>query len=252
MKTDLVQNYRIFEGRYNEQMPLLVQESLTPLTAKDVMEYRIKAVQSKNIDEIYFWLKCHWDTITGLAHFNGQLIVVPNSELLSNINPESRLVNGSLPLTIDQYKELSKKYEVIRRDKVISGRDLTEKQAKEHLIWLKLAQDDKALLDEYAGLVLFSKAKRVQGYKALLIEYAGLIFSKAKRVYGYNVNMGIYLPKDQENPALRSWRLKHLNHRSGASVKIDLGNYTRLFGACAQNSSSDPSLEALVAQQGKN
>ena len=232
MKTDLVQNYRIFEGRYNEQMPLLVQESLTSLTAKDVMQYRIKAVQSKNKDEINFWLEHYWDTVTGLAHFNNELIVVPNSELLSNINPESRLVEGSLPLTQKQYEELSKKkkYEVIEREKVISGRYLTEREAKEHLIWLKLAQEDKALLKEYVGL----------------------IFTEAKRVYGYNVNMGIYLPKDQENPALRSWRLKHLNHRSGASVKIDLGNYTRLFGACAQNSSSDPSLEALVAQQGKN
>src|SRR3989338_1393913 len=115
MKTDLVQNYSIFEGRYNEQMPLLVQESLTSLTAKDVMQYRIKAVQSKNKDEINFWLEHYWDTVTGLAHFNNELIVVPNSELLSNINPESRLVEGSLPLTQKQYEELSKKkkYEVI-------------------------------------------------------------------------------------------------------------------------------------------
>ena len=38
MKTNLVQgDYKVFEGRYNAQMPLLVQEGLTPLNSKDVM-----------------------------------------------------------------------------------------------------------------------------------------------------------------------------------------------------------------------
>ncbi len=211
--TKLVQDYRVFEGAYNRQMPLLVEFGFQPLTAKDVMEHRIEAIQSNVKDEIDFWLEKYWDTVTGLAHFNGQLIVDPNSELLLGINPESRLVRGSLPLTQEQYARLSREHEVIERAKVISDRRLTKEQAKEHPIWLELAQGDKALLREYADLV----------------------FAKAKEVYGHDENMGTFLPDDQENPALRSWYLRDLDIRSNANARNDLDGNTRLFGVRAQN-----------------
>lgn len=86
-----------------------------------------------------------------------------------------------MPLTIEQYQELSN-YGVIERDKVITGEPLTKKQAKEHIIWIKLAHEDKTLLNEYVNL----------------------IFAKAKENYGFDKNMGIYLPNDQEIPALHA------------------------------------------------
>ena len=48
MKTKLIQaDYKVFEGTYNEQMPRLVKGGYKPLTSKDVMEYRVKALKIK-------------------------------------------------------------------------------------------------------------------------------------------------------------------------------------------------------------
>lgn len=213
MKTSLIQDYKVFEGIYNQIMPLLVKENYQPLTTKDVISNRIKAIQSNNKQEQDFWLNQYFDTTDGLAYYNNQLIVQPNSNLLLNINPDSKLNNGSLTLTPDQFNELSKKYEVFNRNKIKHGNSLTKQQAKEHPIWLKLAQDDKSLLNEYTDL----------------------IFSKAKEIYDYDENMGIYLPNDQENPAMRDWYLWYLSGRSYASTRYDLGSLTRLFGVRTQN-----------------
>ena len=227
METNLVQkDYKVFEGSYNSKMPLLVNEGLQPLTAKDVMQYRINAFKSKDKDEFDFWLDHYWDTITGLVYYNENLIVQPNSQLLLNVNPESKLDNGSLILTPEQFKELSKKHGVLKRKKVISNKNLTKREVKEHPIWLKLAQDDKSLLNEYADL----------------------IFSKAKEIYNYEENMGVYLPDDQKNPALRSWCLGNLDYRSDAYARLDLNRYTRWFGVRAQNFGSI--LEKLVQEEG--
>jgi len=208
MKTNLINDYKSFQGSYNKQMPLLIQEGLQPLTAKDVMEYRIKAIQSNNEDEFDFWLDHYFDTADGLAYHDNNLIVVPNSQELLNINPESKLSNGSLILSPKQYERLSKEHEVIKRDNIISGKPLTKEQAKEHPIWLKLAQEDKSLLNEYADA----------------------IFSKAKEIYNYNENMGIYPQDDQKTPVMRDWYFRSLYGRSGADAKNNLNNNCRLLG----------------------
>jgi len=213
MKTNLIQgDYKVFEGGYNSQMPLLVQEGLTPLTSKDVMRYRLQAIQSKDKDEIDFWLN-YWGTVTGLAYYKGELIVIPNSQELLNINKNSKLNECSLILTQEQYEKLAKEHEVIKRTKIKSNKDLTKEEAKQNPIWQKLAQEDKSLLNEYVDA----------------------IFSEAKSKYDYNKNMGVYLPNDQENPALRSWYLGNLNDRSLAYARNALDGGVRLFGVRAQN-----------------
>ena len=213
MKTKLIQrDYQVFEGRYNSQMPKLVQEGLTPLTVKDVMKYRLQAIQRKDKDEMNFWLNQYFDTVDGLAYHKGQLIVVPNSQELLNINEDSKLNNGSLKLNDEQYKELSKKHEVIKRNKITSEKSLTKQEAKLHPIWLKLAQEDKSLLNEYTDA----------------------IFAKAKEVYDYDENMGVYLPDDQEQPAMRGWCLWVLSGGSSASAGV-LSDVFRLFGVRVQN-----------------
>ena len=220
MKTKLIQwDYKIFEGRnsdnvqYNAQMPLLVKKGLQPLTAKDIMQYKLQAIQSNNKGEMNFWLNHYWDTVDGLAYHKGQLIVVPNSQELLNINPEIKLSDGSLILSPKQYKQLSKKNEVIKRDKIISEKELTKKQAKGHPIWLKLAQEDKSLLNEYVDA----------------------IFAKAKEVYDHDENMGIYLSSDQSKPVMIDWYIGDLCNRSIAGSAGSLDNhYCRLLGVRAQ------------------
>ena len=227
MKTKLIQgDYQVFEGRYNAQMPKLVQEGLQPLTVKDIMQYRLQAIQSNDKDEINFWLNQYFDTVDGLAYNKGQLIIVPNSQELLTINQDSKLNNGSLILGKEQYEELSKKYEVIKRNKIKTGDVLTKKEAKEHPIWLKLAQDDKSLLNEYTDA----------------------IFAKAKEVYDYDENMGIYLPNDQEQPVMRDWFLGDVDFRSVSDAGYGLGGGFRLLGVRAQNLGS--LLEKIAKEEG--
>ncbi|MFH0936237.1 MAG: hypothetical protein V1815_00990 [Candidatus Woesearchaeota archaeon] len=213
MKTNLIQDYKVFEGTYNQIMPLLVKENYQPLTTKDIMLNRIKAIQSKDQNETNFWLNKYFDTADALAYHDNKLIIQPNSRHLLSINQDSKLNNGSLILNQEQFNELSKKYEVFDRNKIKHGNSLTKQQSKEHPIWLKLAQDDKSLLEEYTDL----------------------IFAKAKEIYGYNENMGICLPDDQENPAMRDWFLWNLVNRSDAVAGSGLDYNTRLFGVRAQN-----------------
>ena len=212
MKTKLIQgDYKEFNGRYNEQMPLLVNEGLQPLTAKDVIQYRLQAIQSK--DKIDFWSSRYFDTVTGLAYHNGELVVIPNSQDLLNITQDFKLNSGSLILSSEQYKGLVKQHRIIKRKNIISGRDLTKKEAKNHPIWIKLAQGDKALLNEYTDA----------------------IFAETKTRYNYDENMGIYLPDDQEQPALRDWFLRYLGNRSRANAGGGLGGDSRLLGVCVRN-----------------
>ena len=224
-KTSLIQDYKVFEGRYNSQMPLLVQEGLTPLTIKDVMQYRLQAIQSKDKDEMNFWLNKYWDTIDGLAYHDNKLIVVPNSQELFNINQDSKFSNGSLILNDEQYKELIKKHEVIERNKIVSGKDLTKEQVKQHPIWLKLAQEDRALLNEYTDA----------------------IFSKTKEFYNYDKNMGIYLSNDQENPVMHVWYLGDLYDWSNAVARYDSLVDYRLLGMRGQNLGS--TLEKIALKE---
>ena len=214
----------VFYGRYIEQMPLLVNQGLQPYTSKDVMQRRVEALQHNDKDEISFWLNSYWHnsywhTSDGLAYHKGNLIVAPDSELLRNITPNPKLRNGALVLTLEQYIELFKQHEFIRRDKVILGKPLTKEQAKKHALWIKLAQEDRALLNEYVDL----------------------IFAKAREVYGRDENMGFYLQNDQEDPLMRAWGHRDLYDGSDADARISLDEIdTRLFGVRAQN------LEALL------
>lgn len=195
MKTYLIKDYRIFEGSYNTQMPKLIKSGLQPLTAKDVMQYKVKSLQSNNPDEINFWLNKSWDTVSRLVHHDGKLIILPNLQLLYNITPE-------------QFKELSKKYEVLQRNKIIYGKPLNEREAKENSILIELAEGDKVTLSE-------------------CIE---AIFAKAKKDFSYNRNMAIYLPNDRDDPTIHTWSFRNLYEGSSIDARIGLFSKSRLLG----------------------
>lgn len=210
---------KAFYGKYKEQMPSLIQEGLTPYTFRDVMQKRVEALNSKNAEQIEFWLNQYFYTSTGLAYHDGNLIVIQDSDLLKSINSNSGIKDHSLILTPEQYNKLSKQYEVIKRNKVKIEKSLTKEEAKNHKLWLNLSGNDQALLNEYADL----------------------IFAEAKKTYKYDENMGVYLPNDQKDPALRAWCAGSLVYGSGVDGRYGFDrDYVRLFGVRAQN------LEALL------
>ena len=59
--------------------------------------------------------------------------------------------------------------------------------------------------------------------------------------------MGIYLPDDQKNPALRSWYLRDLDGWSGAGAGRRLDWDARLFGGVVQNFGS--LLEQIASEE---
>ena len=160
-----------------------------------------------------------------MVYFNNDLIVVSNFKELLDINEKSDLNDGALEVK-EQYEKLLKENEAIKRDKIISGRSLSKKEAKEHPILNKLAQGDKSLLDYYVEA----------------------IFDKAWEVHGYNENMGVYLPDDQNVPLLRSWCLRYLDNGSNAVAWYDFNCDARLFGVRKKNFSSK-NLEQRIEKQ---
>jgi catalase len=73
-KTKLIQDYWKLSNTYTNLMPFLISEGLTPLTSKEIMEYRIKAYEDKEESEIDFWLKQGWDTTDGIALRHNELL----------------------------------------------------------------------------------------------------------------------------------------------------------------------------------
>ncbi|TKJ16907.1 hypothetical protein CEE44_00015 [Candidatus Woesearchaeota archaeon B3_Woes] len=178
-ETRLIQDkeYELFHGAYCNMMPLLRQEGFRPLTSKEIMSYRVKALQSQDKNEREFWLEkvdapyehrsdteSNFNTSDGLVSYGEHLMVVPNAEILLNIHEtgscgcrfvtfSKKRPTGALELNLDQYNELSQKYESFKYGELLLNRELSENEARNHPLWLKMAQDDRALLEEYVDCI---------------------------------------------------------------------------------------------------
>lgn len=166
--------FKEFYGVYNKQMPLLISEGFTPQTSKDITRYRYLSMQRENQIVKDFFLRS-FDTVTGLACYDGKLIIDPNSELLLNVNQNTQ---ASIPLTKEQFDKLAKKYGIIEESRVIHGDELTRGQAKESEILYKLAGDDIKFHHDYVDAV-----------------------------YDLGKAIGVFLPKDINKPAMYNWTM---------------------------------------------
>ncbi|MBI2106093.1 hypothetical protein HYT56_04625 [Candidatus Woesearchaeota archaeon] len=177
-----VQDYKAFPekgtDRNTYQMPKLIAEGRTPMSASDLMKRRLDV---RNASEAVrnSWLYNYFDTIDGIAyHPNGRAKVVLDAQPLRELTPSNRLKNGALILPSGSYEELEgQELSISDLEKYASGDWLKQREVRDNPIWQILAGDEN-----------------------LLKEYSDLVFSQ-----GYDRAMAVYRASPQDVPTMRSW-----------------------------------------------
>lgn len=176
--TRLLANYKLYESAYTNSMPRLMAEGFRPLTVANIMSYKLEALKSQEREEIDFWLNTSWVSCDAVIYFDNNVVVIPNSDILKNLNNDRKFDYGEIKnkfvegivmeemypaigdtldsrmhlsylLTEKEFRELAREYGMLDRNQMILRKNLTKKQAKAHPLWLRAVQD-KSLLEEFA------------------------------------------------------------------------------------------------------
>jgi len=204
--------YREFYDRNVGQMPKLIADGRVPMNVAQLMQRRLD-VRNSDADVKGSYLDNYFDTGDAVAyHPDGRIKIVLDSQTLRGINPESKLINGALVLTEDDYNALQG--EELKKEKFGKiNESLLRKEVKSHPVWKILARE-QALLDDY-------------------VDY---IFAEGKQRFNYDTTMGIYLISAQgSTPDLRAWCVSRLGLRSDADGRNLFGDdYGRFLGVAPE------------------
>ena len=186
----------VFEGRYIEIMPQLIQAGLTPWNIADVMDHRNNSVGTSHQEQVW---NTYVNSDVGIARNKEKIYVEPHSARLRAVNTQTHLRNGGLALATTDLPATVKTY---NRKDLILDRLLQEKEARAHPLWLDFANGDQQRLDR-------------------LVENT---FRLGKDKYNCDTLMGIYVPKE-DKPTLRAVMLHTLGYESQANGESHLDDY---------------------------
>lgn len=229
---EVVLPYKEFYGRNVDKMPELIAEGRIPMSVNGLMKRRLEVSdRARFSDEVRSaWMDNYFDTGDAVVyHPDGRVKIVLDAKPLREINPESKLNNGSLVLPDGMYEKLEGQEFTRDKLKKYVGNWLSSEEAKSNPLWRAMARDSK-----------------------LLNEYVDLIFSQAKQRFGYDTTMGLYVADKPKEPQARLWFVSGLRLRSDASGWDGLHNGDgRLVGVApearnAAKSSSAKTLEERV------
>lgn len=214
------QVYKEFYGRNVDQMPKLIAEGRVPLSVNGLMKRRLEVEKLPFEDLKDAYWNNYFNTGDAVArHSDGRVKIVLDSKDLRGLNPKSKLLNGGgLILTNEVYEVLDGPEFSPKDIERYTGKSLSKSEVNKNPMWQSLARD-----------------------KAVLRAYTDKTFEKAKAQFGYDQNVGLYLPSVQEKPIMRSWCVRRLDYGSYAFGYGSLDDaYGRLVGVAP---------EALVAQK---
>ncbi len=210
LKLNEIEIYKKFYGRNIEQMPKLIAEGRIPMSVSQLMKRRLD-VRNSEKEVKSSWLDNYFDTGDAIAyHPNGNMKIVLDSEILRQLNPESKLKNGVLVLEDGVYEKIDSGEFTRKELENCVEKYLTKEQARENLVWNVLARD-----------------------KNLLNDYTNFIFAEAKKRFNYNDNLGVYLDSPSDYPKLRALYLNGLEFRSYVSGRGSLDGNIGLFAGLA-------------------
>lgn len=201
-------NYDYYEGRNIDKMPELIANGRVPLSVAGLMQRRLEVLNSSQKVKESWW-DYYFDTGDGIAyHPDGNIKIVSDSQHLRELNPESKLRNGSLVLDNNIYEKLNGEEFTREQIKEHIGEGLTKKGAKSNPIWNALARESK-----------------------LLNDYVDAVFYEGKERFGNEKNMQVYVTSPQNVPTMRLWYVGGLGGISDAygSGHLD-GSDGRLVG----------------------
>ncbi len=206
-------DFKEYFGRNIDQMPKLIEEGRTPLSASGLMERRLETLSASDPVNNSWWNN-YFDTGDSVFYYpDGRIKVVLDAKPLREISSESKLQNGALVLPDGLYEQLEG--QEFTREQVAKyvDRQLTSKDAKNNPVWVALARDQN-----------------------LLNAYVDAVFSEAKQQFGYNENMGVYVDNAQNVPTGRLWAvIRGLGGSSSANGRNNLDvDDGRLVGVAAE------------------
>lgn len=193
--------YQEFYGRNTEQMPLLIKSGRVPMSVAGLMDRRLEVRDAKFSPDVRAaWHDNYFDTGDGiLYHPDGKVKVVPDAQVLREINRNSKLSDGALVLPAGVY-EAAEGNEFTKEDlKNIIKDSLTREGAKINPLWQALARNQDRLN-----------------------AYVDFVFDETQKRFSYNQNMGLYVGSSQKVPTARSVIVYRLEGRSLAYGRFHL------------------------------
>lgn len=145
----------VFNGRTVDRMPELVAQGYSPISVAGIMEQRLNAWQSDDQELAQLWGKNYFDSGDGIMyHPDGRIKVVPDSETLRKVNPNTPLKWYGAQVLSEGSFDKAQGEEFSRKDvKRFANEYLKQKDVLNNPIWLALTRGDKELLKDYAGQV---------------------------------------------------------------------------------------------------
>ena len=191
--------YEVDEGCYSHIMPLLIDAGFVPWSPADIISQRNASIGK--IFQFPLWGN-YFDTDSEIVGTQKEVYVLPRSPRLRTITPQSKLVNGGLPLTLDDLPVRVKTY---RRNEQIFDKLLTEDEARRHPFWLDLAEGKQELLDTFVENT----------------------FSLGKDQHGRETMMGIQISEDSVGRPLKLYWLGY--GARAARGSLDCNYFARLI-----------------------
>ena len=215
------EKYKEFKGPNTEKMAELRSEDRTPMSVADTLQRRLD-VRGDSGEVRSYWTDNYFNTGDAiLRNPQGDVKIALDSQMLWSINPNTRLQSGAVPLTNDQWEEITGDNVMLvpaKKAKKLDEKMYSRESVKDSEEWNFLARDNNRLET-----------------------YADEFFPEMKQRFGYDEAMGLYLSSTQDTPIMRSVFLGRLDSRSSADGWLDLDpDYGRLVGVApeAQNAPS--------------
>ena len=97
------EKYKEFYGNNCVQMKLLIKDKRTPLSIKQIIERRLNSNQPD-------WKDNYFDTCDAIIYGEkGKFKIVKNAKILKEMNENTKLINGAIPITKKFYDKLKLK-----------------------------------------------------------------------------------------------------------------------------------------------
>lgn len=168
------QNLKAFPGSNIEQMPVLIGEGRDPISVLGWMWARLQALDAYNrapkalkpAYEPVMRALCDNYADTGDAsvrHSDGRFKIGLGAQYLRQLNHQTRLVNGGVPLTDDAYSHLDVPEFSAKQVERYFNRPLSRAEAEKHPGWEALFGGDRVFQKEAVGST-FALAKEWFGY----------------------------------------------------------------------------------------
>ena len=134
------EHYTYFPGTLIEQMPILIAQGMTPISAADLMRQRIWALSQPTEVKILWWNNHFHLGDAVLYHPDGKIKIELDSQLLRQLNAQSKLQDGQLGIDSETYLS-SRGKEFDGKEISPLGLPLSKTSILAHPLWNYLARE---------------------------------------------------------------------------------------------------------------